>query len=140
MLFHGSSQPLKGETLNPSQAYDHPDRPENNLHAVYATDRKDLAIVMAIIACSDVVGGSIDGYVDGKLNARIYGEYPKQEFLYVHYLPEEGFVQTEIDKHQFVCEHAVQPIKTEQICIADFHHLVRIATQEETVAYKNKYC
>ena len=45
VLYHGSPRKLVGEKLNPSGGDDSKVRPENNLFAVYATDRKDLAIV-----------------------------------------------------------------------------------------------
>ena len=86
LVYHGRSKKLVGKKLNPSWGDDSEERPENNLFAVYATDRKDLAIVMAMIGCKDVMGGSIDKYKKGKLNARIYGSYPNQEFIYLHHL------------------------------------------------------
>jgi hypothetical protein len=139
VLYHGSSRKLIGEKLNPSWGDDSEERPENNLFAVYSTDRKDLAIVMAMIGCKDVIGGSIDEYKKGKLNARIYGNYPKQKFIYLHHLPVKTFKQTKIDKHQFVSLVAVKPIKTEKIRVEDYTHLVRIATKEETKAWIKKY-
>jgi len=139
ILYHGSSKKLVGKKLNPSWGDDSEERPENNLFAVYATDRKDLAIVMAMIGCEEVIGGSIDEYKMGKLNARIYGNYPKQKYIYLHYLPTETFKQTKIDKHQFVSFKAVKPIKTEKIILKDYHHLVRIATKEETIKWVKKY-
>jgi hypothetical protein len=64
LLYHGSSNKLIGDKLNPSLGEDSEERPENNQLAVYATDREDLAIVRAMIGCEDVLGGSIDGYND----------------------------------------------------------------------------
>ena len=139
VLYHGSSRELEGETLNPSWGDDSEERPENNLFAVYATDRKDLAVVMAMIGCKDVLGGSIDEYQDGKLNARIYGNYPSQEYIYLHYLPTDTFEQTKIDEHQFVSLVPVKPIKTEKIRVRDYLHLARIATKEETDKWIKKY-
>ena len=138
-LYHGSSKKLVGEKLNPSWGDDSEERPENNLFAVYATDRKDLAIVMAMIGCKDVVGGSIDEYKEGKLDARIYGNYPKQKFIYLHHLSAKTFKQTKIDKHQFVSLSSVEPIKTEKIAVKDYHHLVRLATKKETSEWVRKY-
>jgi hypothetical protein len=137
-LYHGSSKPLLGEELEPSQAYDHPDRPENNQLAVYATDRRDLAIVMAMISANGG-NGSIDEYSEGKLNARLYGGYPKQEFLYLHQLATDTFTQTQIDSHQYVSLVAVRVVKTEKIRVSEYHHLARIANPEETKAYVAKY-
>ncbi|MBT7169663.1 hypothetical protein HN908_01285 [Candidatus Woesearchaeota archaeon] len=139
VLFHGSSNKLIGDKLNPSQGDDSDERPENNQFGVYATDRKDLAIVMGILGCKDVVGGSIDEYQEGKLNARIYGKFPKQEYIYVYHLPVETFKQTEIDKHQFVSLVAVKPIKVEKLEVKDFTHLIQKATKEETDYWMKKY-
>jgi hypothetical protein len=121
ILYHGSPRKLKGVKLNPSRGDDSEERPENNQFAVYATDRKDLAIVMAMIGCKDVMGGSIDEYQEGKLNARIYGNYPSQEYIYLHFLPADTFKQTKIDKHQFVSPVPVKPIKTEKIKVKIIH-------------------
>jgi len=139
VLFHGSSNKLIGDKLNPSQGDDSDERPENNQFGVYATDRKDLAIVMGILGCKDVVGGSIDAYQEGKLNARIYGEFPKQEYIYVYHLPVETFKQTEIDKHQFVSLVAVKPVKVEKLKVKDFTNLIQKATEEETDYWMKKY-
>ena len=139
VLYHGSSRKLVDEKLNPSWGDDSEERPENNQFAVYATDRKDLAIVMAMFGCKDVIGGSIDEYQDGKLNARIYGNYPSQEYIYLHHLPTEMFKQTKIDKHQFVSSVPVKPIKTEKVRVEDYTYLARIATKEETEKWIKKY-
>jgi len=138
-LYHGSSEKLQGDKLNPSQGEDSEERPENRLLAVYATDRKDLAIVMGILGCKDVFGGSIEEYSEGKLNAVIYGDFPKQEFIYLHYLPMETFKQTKIDIHQFVSDVAVTPIKTEKIRIKDFYNLFRVGTKKESEDWAKKY-
>ena len=139
-LYHGSSQKLNGEYLLPSQGDDDESRPENNLLAVYATDREDLAIVMAIIGCSDVIGGSIDEYTDkGKLNATLYGDFPKQQSIYVHELPSTTFTQTKIDKHQFVSLQKVKPLNTKQLNIAEYHQLFKRASPEQTRKWLEKY-
>jgi len=138
-LYHGSSRKLVGEKLNPSLGDDSEERPENNLFAVYATDRKDLAIVMAIFGCEDVIGGSINKYNKGKLNAKLYGKYPKQEFIYLHYLPTKGFTQTKIDRHQFVSLKPVKPLKTELIKVKDYTHLIKRATKKEKEEWVKKY-
>lgn len=138
-LYHGSSKKLVGEFLKPSQGKDSEERPENNLFAVYATDRKDLAIVMGILGCRDVTGGSIGEYVEGKLDATIYGDYPKQKFIYVHHLPQVTFKQTKIDKHQFVSEVLVKPTKTEKLLIKNYLSLLKKASLSETKKWLEKY-
>ncbi len=139
ILFHGSSNKLIGEKLHPSRGDDSDERPENNQFGVYATDRRDLAIVMGILGCKDVTGGSIDEYQGKKLNARIYGEFPKQEYIYLYNLPVETFKQTQIDKHQFVSLVAVKPIKVEKLKVKEFTHLIKKATKEETDYWMKKY-
>lgn len=139
ILYHGSPTKLIGDTLNPSQGTDSDERPENKQFGVYATDRKDLAIVMGILGCKDVLGGSMDEYDNGKLNVRIYGDFPKQEFIYVYHLPSETFKQTKIDKHQFVSLVAVKPIKTQKIRVKNYTHLIRKATKDETDKWIKKY-
>ena len=138
-LYHGSPNKLKGKVLNPSWGNDSEERPENNQFAVYATDRKDLAIVMAIFRCKDVVGGSIDEYKNNKLNARIYGDFPKQEYIYIYHLPIETFKKTHIDKHQFVSLVEVKPNRTEKLKVKDYMHLIRKATEKETDYWVKKY-
>jgi len=139
ILYHGSSNKLIGDKLNPSQGDDSDERPENKQFGVYATDRKDLAIVMGILGCKDVIGGSIDEYDKDKLNARIYGNFPNQEFIYLYHLPIETFKQTKIDKHQFVSLVAVKPIKTEKIRVKDYTYLIKKATKDETDKWMKKY-
>ncbi len=139
VLYHGSPRKLVGKKLNPFYGDDSEERPENNLLAVYATDRKDLAIVMAMMACKDVIGGSIDKYKKSKLDARIYGNYPNQKLIYLHHLPVKTFKQTKIDKHQFVSLVAVKPIRTEKISVKDYNHLLRPATKDETAKWTKKY-
>ncbi len=139
ILYHGSSDKLRNNKLLPSLGKDSEERPENNLLAVYATDRKDLAIIMGILGCKDVFGGSIGEYRNGKVDATIYGNFPEQEFIYLHYLPVETFRQTKIDKHQFVSDVAVEPTKSEKIRIKDYHNLFRIGTEKETEVWTKKY-
>jgi len=87
VLFHGSPNKLKGNTLNPSKGNDSEERPENNQFGVYASDRRDLAIVMGIFGCKDVIGGSIDEYKDDKLNAKLYESFQnKNIFIFIIYL------------------------------------------------------
>lgn len=139
VLFHGSPNKLKGNKLNPSKGNDSEERPENNQFGVYASDRKDLAIVMGIFGCKDVIGGSIDEYKDDKLNAKLYGEFPKQEYIYLYHLPLETFKQTKIDPHQFISLVSVKPLKIEKIKIKNFLYLIKKATKKEIDSWIKKY-
>jgi hypothetical protein len=64
------------------------------------------------------------------LNSRIYGNYPKQEYLYLYVLPIYSFTQTKIDEHQFVSLVSVKPLKTIKIKISECHNLTRIGTEK----------
>jgi hypothetical protein len=139
VLFHGSPNKLKGNTLNPSKGNDSEERPENNQFGVYASDRRDLAIVMGIFGCKDVIGGSIDEYKDDKLNAKLYGEFPKQEYIYLYHLPLETFKQTKIDPHQFISLVSVKPLKIEKIKIKNFLYLIKKVTKKEIDSWIKKY-
>lgn len=140
VLYHGSATSLRGTHLLPNKAHDHEERPENNKEAVYASSRKDLAIFAALISCKDVLGGSVDNYKEGKLNARIYGNYPKQKYIWLHTLPKDGFTQTRIDKHQYFKEDKVKPIKTEKLLVKNCTHVARIANEQEQKEWeKNTY-
>lgn len=139
-LYHGSSRKLRGEYLLPHKGDDSEERAENNLLAVYATDHRELAIIMALISCEDILGGSIDEYYeDGRVNATLYRGFPKQEYIYLHYLPIEGFSQTKIDKHQFVNPNKVKVVKTEKIKVKECKNLIKLASKEETIYWSRKY-
>ncbi len=139
ILYHGSPNNLIGETLNLSQGDDSDERPENKLFGVYATDRKDFAIVMAIINCKNVLGGSIHGFTKNTIRAKIYGTFPKQKYVYLYNLPSEPFKSTKTIKHQFISKLPVKPIKVEKILISDYTHLLKKATKEETAKWIKKY-
>ena len=139
VLYHGSPKTLIGDTLNPSQGDDSDERPENKLFGVYATDRKDFAIVMAIINCKDVLGGSIEGFTKNTIDAKIYGKLPKQKYVYLYTLAIKTFNPTKSIKHQFFSDVPVKPIKTEKILVSDYLHLIKRATEEETKRWIKKY-
>lgn len=138
-LYHGSPHKLKGDTVNPSQGDDSDERPENKLFGVYASDRKDFAIVMAILTCPDVIGGSIEGFTEDKIIAKIYGSFPKQKYIYLHTISSKTFKPTKSISHQFISEKPVKPVKTEKILVSDYLHLIKKATKEETKKWLQKY-
>jgi hypothetical protein len=138
-LYHGSPKKLIGETLNPSQGEDSDERPDNQIFGVYATDRKDFAIAMAILNCEGTLGGSINDLTKDKIDAKIYGDFPKQKYVYLHTLPIKTFIPSERIKNQFISKVPVKPIKTEKILISDYLHLIKKATKEETKKWVEKY-
>jgi hypothetical protein len=139
ILYHGSPRKLIGNFLNSSQGEDSDERPENKLRGVYATDRKDFAIAVAILSCKDVQGGSIIEFSKSKINAKIYGDFPKQKYVYLYALPIKTFKPTKSIKHQFISKVSVKPIKVERILISDYLYLIKKATKAETINWKRKY-
>ncbi len=138
-LYHGSPNKLIGEKINPSQGKDSNERPENNKFAVYATDRRDFAIVMAITNCKDVLGGSIDGFTKDTIDSKIYGNFPKQKYIYLHILSKNTFNPSKSIQHQFVSKVAVKPVKTEKILVNDYRYLLKVASKKETEEWIKKY-
>ena len=138
-LYHGSPNELVGDELNPSQGEDSDKRPENKLFGVYATDRKYFAVVMAIITCKDVIGGSIEGFTKKTIDAKIYGKFPKQKYVYLHTLPTQTFKPTKNIEHQYLSKKPVTPIKTERILVSDYKYLIKKATKEETEKWIKEY-
>ena len=138
-LYHGSPNKLIGDKLNPSKGDDSDERPENKLLGVYATDRKDFAIVMSILSCKDVIGGSIEGFTKNKIIAKIYGEFPKQKNVFLYTLSSKTFKPTKSIKHQYISKVPVKPIKIEKIKVSDYKHLIKKATKIETQKWMKKY-
>jgi len=139
VLYHGSPNKLIGDTLNLSEGTDSDERLENNLFGVYASDRKDFAIVIAIFNCKGVLGGSIEGFAKNKIDARIYGNFPKQKYVYIYVLPLKTFKRTKSIEHQFISDKPVKPIKIEKILISDYLYLIQRATEEQTQKWIKKY-
>ena len=137
IIYHGSPRKLEGELLLPKQADDLNKNPDNLSNAIYATDIKNAAIAMAIIKCEGISSSSLD--INKKTQGIIYNGWPKQEHIYLCYLPQKIFTQSVKMKHQFISKEPVKPIKIEKLNIKDYLHLVRKATPEEIIIWKNKH-
>jgi|TARA_Y100000310_G_scaffold79837_1_gene76506 hypothetical protein len=139
VLFHGSPYKLKGSVLKPSQGDDSKERPENSLFGVYASDRKDFAIAMAILSCKGVIGGSIEGFTKTSINAKIYGPLPKKKFIYLYSLPANTFRPTKSIAHQYISSVPVKALLVEKLAISDHVRLLKKATKDETKKWLAKY-
>lgn len=136
VLYHASSKNLIGEKLIPKQADDLEKRKENLFNGVYATDIKEVAIAMGIISSKGVISGSLQ---NKKPYGTIYEGKPEQEFIYLYYLPKNQFKLTPPNKHQFVSEKPVKPIKIKKLKIEDYLVLIKYANPEETKNFLEKY-
>lgn len=127
-LYHGSPKNIE-DVLIPKKGRDLGHK-EDNLHeAVYATDKKEYAIIMAILKSEGVRGSSLD-FETGE--AIVYKGWPKQKEIYVYHLSKEGFKPTSTIPHQFISLEPAIPIKTERIGVQEYIHLIKKASKEET--------
>jgi len=134
-LYHGSSEKIKGSTLNPSKANDWSEKKGNNRRGVYATHLKKLAIIMAILkTIPSHTGLTID---NGEERGIIYGdEKPKKEEAYLYYLLKGQFNNFPKKSWQWISYGKVKPIKMEKIKVKNYLHLIRKATSKEMERYK----
>lgn len=137
-LFHGSTRLIKGKLI-PKTAEDLEEHPSNIIKAVYATDKKEVAIAMAIISLRGVNGASLLDYKKGKPVGKIYIGWPKAKYVYLYTLPEKTFKKSKGVRNQYYSEKPVKPINVERINIKDYLHLIKKATKKETLAWCKKY-
>lgn len=136
-LYHGSSRKLEGDKLLPKQATDLGENSENIHKAIYASNIKDNAIIMAILSCRDIISSSLSFKKDSK--GIIYNGWPKQEFIYLYTLPGETFKQARKMGIQYYSEEPVKPLKIEKLKIKDYLYLVRKATEKEEKEFYQKF-
>jgi hypothetical protein len=137
-LYHGSPRKLNGGRLIPTLAEDLAKNPENMKRGVYATDKKEIAIAMAIISTKGVIGAGLDNFGRGRYG-KIYLGKPKQKYISLHYLPIKTFKKSKGVRNQFFSEGAVEPVKTEKLLVEDYIGLVKYATKREIKGWKEKY-
>jgi hypothetical protein len=133
-LYHGSRKELVGDKLMPKKAGGLGTKAKNKLIAVYATDNKLAAIIMAIISGAKL---SSMHFYRGKARGIIYEEWPKREVVYLYYLPSENFEK--VDNWQWVSYEEVKPIKVKKIKVKEYIHLVRKATKKEKERFYKKH-
>lgn len=137
-LYHGSKRKIQGEFLEPRQATDLGNKPDNIHTAVYATDRREEAIAMAILK-STIGPSTLEENNQGKIRAIYYGEPPKVKECFLYILPSETFEERPKNSHQWTSFESVRPNRVEKISIADHMHLVRKATDEERERFYEKF-
>ena len=132
-LYHGTRKKIIGNKLEPRKARGL-GKEKGKLTAVYATDKKDAAIVMGII--SGALTSSMHFY-KRKAKGIIYEGWPKREEVFLYYLPSNNFKQ--IDNWQWTSDLPVKPIKIQKLKIEDYIHLIRKATKKEKEKFMNKH-
>lgn len=140
ILYHGSPKKLIAGELLPRQAKDvDKTKTENCQKAVYATDRKMIAIAMAILASKGVNGASLNMAGKEEPYGTIYSGWPEQKKIYLYSLPSGNFLETGKESHQYFSRQSVKPIKTELLNIDDYLPLIRKASEKEANAWFKKY-
>jgi len=137
ILYHGSPRRLKGDRLIPTRAEDLEKNQENMKKGVYATDKKEMAIAMAIISSKGVLGASLDDFGNGKYG-KIYFGKPKQKYIYLHILPKENFEKCNSVKNQHFSKKAIKPLITERLLVKDYMELIKYADKKESEEWKEK--
>lgn len=137
-LWHGSSKEIENDKLLPREARDLGGNPENLFRAVYATDKKELAIAMAIIKCEGVKCSSLN-FSGNPPYGIIYEGMPKQEHACLFKLPSKTFQEAGHKGRQWASLEAVEPLGTEEIVVKNHMHLVREATEKEKEEFFKKY-
>lgn len=137
-LYHGSIRPIIGDKLIPKKAKDLGKRKENMHKAVYATNVRGIAIAMAVISCEGVHGASLQ--FKQKPYGIIYEGWPKQENIYLYFLPVFSFVGMGGKGKQFASFKSVRPIKIQKLEVNKYLRFVRKATKKEREEWfeKNK--
>jgi len=127
-LWHGSAKRIRSRFL---LAYRPGDRSseDNSLLGVYATDRKDIALGMALA---------------GSPHTRSFGDYerrpfqivfvrgsPRLRYVYVYNVASRGFVERPPGSHQWVAANAVRILSREKHSVASLSRYWRRGTRVE---------
>lgn len=132
VLWHGSPKKIIGEYLLPHKARDVSSIPENCHEGIYALEKREFAIVMAILKGNGVNGSMLDF---GKVvpEGIIIEGWPKQDCVYLYRLPAEAFHK--ISGNQWISISKVRPLEATEVKTKDFMHLIRPATDVEKTAF-----
>ncbi len=136
-LYHGSKLKLIGNKLIPRKAKDLSDFKVNNQKAVYATDRKQIAIAMALVNERHIRAGM--DFEAKKVQVTIWKGMPRKKYFYLYTLPIKTFIEKPGGSHQWLSSISVKPIKIERLKTKDFKKLIRKPAYKEKKEYQNKY-
>lgn len=125
-LYHGS--PRKINILEPKLATGM-GKDSNRQIGVYATDKKDRAIAMALIHLKGIKGGTRLNFPSGKVDGIVFNGWPTQKYFYLHILPSESFEK--VDSWQYISKECVVPVRVERLKVSDYIHMLRKGTRQE---------
>ncbi|MBS3084740.1 hypothetical protein J4411_02405 [Candidatus Pacearchaeota archaeon] len=136
-LYHGSTALIE-DYLVPKKANDSRNIKENNLTAVYATDIKDLAIVMGFLKSVkpfNLLTKLVLIEIEEDLvipKGIVYGkEYTLNEKIYLYILPRQNFLKCVSTPYQYVSEKLIKPLETIEISLKNYKKSIRPANKVE---------
>jgi len=132
LLYHGSPQIIEG-ALEPREGntFGIDVNPEDLLKAVYATNERHLAIIMAIMSLKGVLRSSLD--FDSGAFGVIHEGWPKlgwfnwlkPKCVYLYVLDAADFEQGTENRRQWYSLDPVSPMFMEKIKVKEHLHLIR---------------
>ena len=128
-LYHGSRHKIKGKLKPIKCLNDFGDNPDEKLQAVYATDRRGLAIGYAVISAKGIILSGLDDKRKRPPYVHINIGWPidMNHKLYVYKFPSAGFKRVRGEKHEFYSTEPVMPISCEVIILKDYIHYAKKA-------------
>jgi hypothetical protein len=135
-LYHGTTKKILGKNLLPRKAKDLSKNPKNMHKAVYATNKKDIAIAMALISCKGVNYSSLS--FNHKPYGAIYIGWPNQKYIYLYILPSKTFKKMGGNGRQYASYKPVKPIAIKTLRVKNYINLIRKTTKKEKTAFFKK--
>lgn len=130
-IYHGSPKKIKGDLI-PKKATGLGNK-KGKLVGVYATHKKDAAIIMAMISGKN--NSSLRNAATKPRGIIYGGSINKNVWLYV--LPSSSFKK--LDSWQWVSYKKVKPVKVEKIDIKKYMPRVRMASDKEKRDWYKKF-
>jgi hypothetical protein len=133
-LYHGTRKKINGNKLEPRKSIGLGNKEKDKLTAIYATNKKNAAIVMGIISGAKL---SSMHFYGGKAKGKIYEGWPKRNEVYLYFLPSDSF--TKLDSWQWASNQPVKFSKVKKLKTKDYLHLIRKATKKEKEDWFKKH-
>lgn len=125
-LYHGSLKKLKGEMI-PFIPQDVGKVKNNIIKGVYATNKKNVAIAMALIKPKGIAASLY--FKPPK--AIVYRGWPRRKYFYLYTLPRDSFKESPKGSGQWVSRKPIKPIKVERLEVRNYLNLLKKATKKQ---------
>ena len=131
-LYHGSGVNIRGKYLRPFKPGDISHK-DNGLLAVYATDRKRIAIGMSLTR--DDGTKSMANYDEKKFQVTFIEGEPRRKKRYVYTIARAGFIQTPAGGRQWTSPKPAKILKKDVYDTADLGQYWRKSTKRDRARY-----